>query len=137
MPKKKEVKKNKAEQVKPQAIKPNINLPFFLIIIGAFISIFLNILAMLAINFLKNTELLQSIGLTGNTLTMTIVSSIVSIALSIAILVYSIKIKKAPKKSDFIITLVVGIIGILFGMGIGSLFVIIGSIIGIIKLKKV
>ncbi|VVB78660.1 Uncharacterised protein [uncultured archaeon] len=82
-------------------------------------------------------ELWSSFGFDLNVLLIwSLISSIVGLILSIILIFYLIRISRNPKKGDFIVSLVLGIIGIFLGMGLGGILVLIGGIVGIANSKK-
>lgn len=65
-----------------------------------------------------------------------LISSIIGLIISLALIFFVVKIAKNPNKRDFIIMTVLGGLGIFLGMGLGGILVGIGGIIGIVKSSK-
>jgi hypothetical protein len=72
----------------------------------------------------------------GGMMVWALVSSIIGLVLSIVLIFYLIKIKRNPTRGAFIVILILGIIGTPLGMGLGGVLVLIGGIIGIIKVGQ-
>ena len=66
----------------------------------------------------------------------TLISSIIGLVLSIALIFYVIKLARNPTKTDCIVSTVLGGLGIFLGMGMGGVLVLIGGIVGIVKSNK-
>lgn len=66
-------------------------------------------------------------------ITWILIASVIGIILSIVSIFYLKKLKKSQSKSNYVALLVLGVIGMPFGMGIGGLIVLIGGIIGIVR----
>jgi len=69
----------------------------------------------------------------GKILIWSLISSIIGIILSIILIFYTVKIARDPTKGDFIITTILGGLGIFLGLGIGGILILIGGIIGIVN----
>ncbi len=65
-----------------------------------------------------------------------LISSILGLLFSVILTFYVVRLSKNPTKKDFIVTIVLGSLGALIGMGIGGILVLIGGIIGIVKLEE-
>lgn len=65
-----------------------------------------------------------------------LIAGLIGITMSVMIYLESLKIKKAPSKKEFKMTIIYSVIGFFTSMGIGAILVFIGAIIGIKKLKK-
>jgi hypothetical protein len=72
----------------------------------------------------------------GAVMSWTLISSIIGFILSIVLIFYVVKISKTPTKTDFIVTTVLGGLGMFLGMGLGGILVLIGGIVGIAKFNK-
>jgi uncharacterized BrkB/YihY/UPF0761 family membrane protein len=111
--------------------------PFILMLIGIILG-GLSSLTMIFYYFmmrnLKNNPLMGFMmeGFSG-LFTYYLISGIVGIILTIVLIFYIIKIKNDPKEKDFIISSILGGIGIILGMGVGGILILIGGIIGAVK----
>ena len=65
-----------------------------------------------------------------------LIMSIVGLLLSLALIYYVIKLAKNPTRKDYIVTTVLGGLGMFIGMGFGGILVLIGGIIGILNTNK-
>jgi hypothetical protein len=65
-----------------------------------------------------------------------LILSIIGLILSIALIFYVVKLAKNPTKKDYIVTTVLGGLGLFLGMGLGGILVLVGGIIGIVKSNK-
>lgn len=65
-----------------------------------------------------------------------LISSIIGLILSLALIFYVVKLASNPAKTDCIVTTALGGLGIFLGMGLGGILVLIGGIIGIVKSNK-
>ena len=65
-----------------------------------------------------------------------LISSIIGLILSLALIFYVVKLARNPTKTDCIVTTVLGGLGVFLGMGLGGILVVIGGIIGIVKSNK-
>lgn len=59
-----------------------------------------------------------------------LITAIIGILVSLVLAVYLVKVIKNPKKNDFIVIAVLGIIGILLNSVIGGILIIVGGIVG-------
>ena len=65
-----------------------------------------------------------------------VITSIIGLVITLILAFFLVKIYKKPERTDFIITAILGGVGIFFGMGLGGFLVMIGGIVGIVKSKK-
>jgi len=144
--------------------KQHTKVPYRLLLIGGIISVILNILGL--ISAITTRQLISSlqqyagasaaqleaiaaeIGLTADNLIQLMaipdsffirlmIVSVLGIILSIALIVLSVKLKKNLQKNYAISSLIISIL-LLLGYGlIGAVFGLIGSIIALVKCKKV
>lgn len=115
---------------------------FVLVLIGVIFGFISSIGGLIGYFVLKSAGgnvLMGSFGINFGALAIwTLIVAIIGLVLTIISLIYLMKIKvKNPKKADFIILLVLGIVGIFLGMGlIAGVLIIIGAIIGMVNSKK-
>ena len=64
-----------------------------------------------------------------------LISGIIGLVISVALIFYLVKITKKPAKNDYIVVTVLGALGGFIGMGFGGFLVLIGGIIGITRSK--
>tara|TARA_Y100000310_G_scaffold151207_1_gene150741 strand:- start:1336 stop:1740 length:405 start_codon:yes stop_codon:yes gene_type:complete len=119
--------------------------PFILILIGIIIGFLASLIGIVQYFMFKSIETNQGAiseffgGAGVNLGTMmgwALISSIIGLVLSIVLIFYLIKIKRNPTKGAFIVILILGIIGIPLGMGLGGILVLIGGIVGIVKVGQ-
>ena len=116
---------------------------FVLVLIGLILGFVGAVFGILKIYLLRAmqhgalAELINDMGIPiGGMFLFSIITSVIGIALCIALLIYLIRIAKTPTKTDFIVTTVLGGVGTITGMGVGGILVLIGGIIGIVQVSK-
>lgn len=116
---------------------------FILILIGLILGFFISLIGIVqffifsSINQTFIKELYNSFGMDHQAMMIwNLISSIIGLFLSLVTIIYTIKINKKPTKTDYIAIIVIGAIGLVFGMGVGGALILIGGIVGVININK-
>ena len=114
--------------------------PFILILIGGILGILGGIFQIFS--WFVNKEVGMSLGSAfgidmAGLYTLGLIIAIAHLVLALVFIIYSIKIAKNPTKTDFIIITILGAIGFLIAsMFFSGILVLIGSIMGWVKIGK-
>lgn len=109
--------------------RQNKDIARILILVGAIIALVLSLLRLISVTIYRIDVAVQLPSLVQAGISSNIVSLIISIIISVAILFYS----RVSSKNDFVVILILSIIGLIFSMGVGGVLILIGAILGIIN----
>jgi hypothetical protein len=116
-------------------------IPFILVLIGDILG-FLGSLYSIGTYFLFTSmedefgQIYQMMGFNFKALMLlSLVAAVFGLLLSLCLIYYVVRINKTPTRTDFIVTAILGGIGV-FTMGLGGILVLVGGIVGVVKLEK-